>query len=127
MNAMRTTAGRRKTASTSQIQFREWVSLLISLCIIGVILVSAFADFSVVLFTHVSSEGPVENVNPRTGAILVEIDPEHCRQFTFDNDSGKIVPSTAACEQRLRDAEGAPVPIGTIHRLDAISKSFFGR
>jgi hypothetical protein len=127
MNATLTSTGRRKIASTSQKQFREWVSFLISLCVIGLILVSAFVNSSSALFSHVSSESNVATVNPRTGAILVETDPAHCRQFTFDNDSGKIVPSTAACEQQLRDAEGAPAPIGTIHRLDAISKSFFGR
>ena len=72
-------------------QFREWVGLLISLCIIGVILVSALDTFSSVLFSHVSSEASLGGVGPRAGHILVETDLEHCRQFIFDNDNGEIV------------------------------------
>ena len=72
MSETRTNAGPRKTASTAQMQFREWVGLLISLCIIGVILVSAFDSFSSVLFSHVSSEVSLGGVRPRAGHILVE-------------------------------------------------------
>src|SRR5579872_6080052 len=116
MSVTRPNAGPRKTPRTAQMQFREWVGLLISLCIIGVILVSAFDTFSSVLFSHVSSEASLGGVRPRAGHILVETDSEHCRQFTFDNDNGKIVPSRVPCEQQLHDAQGALVPTGTIHR-----------
>jgi len=104
--------------------FREWAALLLSLCVIGVIGALGFAHFSSGLFSHVFSEGSTrEGVNPRTAAILMQTDPGHCQQFTFDNDTGLIHPAAAeSC-----DAHGAPVPVGTMKRLDAISKSFSGR
>jgi hypothetical protein len=127
MNVTRASASRRQIAHASKMQLGEWVGLLILLCIIGIILVSAFSDFSSVLLSHVSSESVLAGVNQREGALLVETDPGHCRQYSFDNDSGKIVPSTASCEQQSRNGESVAGPTGTIHRLDAISKSFFGR
>jgi len=31
-----------------------------------------------------------------------------------------------ACDEEARDKDGVPIPVGTIHRLDTISKSFSG-
>lgn len=111
-------------AHAFRIQFREWATLLLSFCVIGVIGALAFTNLSPTLLSHVLSENRRGEARPRTAAILVEIDPGHCRRFVFDNESGRIVPSKAPCEQNIH---GNPVPAGTVRRLDAISRSFLGR
>ncbi len=61
-----------------------------------------------------------------TGTIP-EADTEFCRRLRFD-DAGQAVQDVVPCGQsEVRDAHGRPVPLGTMHRLDAISKSFGGR
>jgi hypothetical protein len=49
-----------------------------------------------------------------------------CWEQSFDNQTGRMTRSTKPCENTVYDASGAPVPVGTIHRLDAISRSFPG-
>jgi hypothetical protein len=45
----------------------------------------------------------------------------------FDNDSGRTIDNIKRCEDNVvLDAKNIPVPVGTLHRLDAISKSFSG-
>jgi hypothetical protein len=61
----------------------------------------------------------------RTGKIVVQDGSSDCKQKNFDNQSGRISDDTSPCDDRVvLDAHGFPVPVGTIHRLDAISKSF---
>jgi hypothetical protein len=63
----------------------------------------------------------------RTGKIVLEINPGQCEQTKFDNSSGRFTESLTPCENRIRfDEHGKPIPLGTIHRLDAISRSFSG-
>jgi hypothetical protein len=60
-----------------------------------------------------------------TGTIP-ENDAEFCKRLKFD-DSGRVFQDVVPCDQSgPRDARGQPVPVGTMHRLDAISKSFGG-
>lgn len=60
------------------------------------------------------------------GAILLESDSGDCQSFVFDNDSGQITGSTAACDDDrvALGADNKPVPLGTFHRMQAIRKSF---
>jgi hypothetical protein len=60
----------------------------------------------------------------RTAKITKDLDGKGCWQQIFDNQTGRMTKSQQACEATTYDSNGAPVPIGTIHRLDAISKSF---
>jgi hypothetical protein len=63
----------------------------------------------------------------RTGVIVLQTGTERCEKKQFDNDTGRVLDSAAPCGGSVvLDAHGMPVPIGTIHRLDAISKSFSG-
>ena len=63
----------------------------------------------------------------RTGKIVLQINPDQCEQMKFDNSSGRFTESFTPCENRIRfDEHGKPIPLGTIHRLDAISRSFSG-
>jgi len=63
----------------------------------------------------------------RTGKIVLQTDPDQCAQMKFDNADGRLIENLKPCEKDIRlDARGRAMPMGTVHRLDAISKSFFG-
>jgi hypothetical protein len=62
----------------------------------------------------------------RTAKITKNSDRDGCSQEIFDNQTGRMNRSSQPCEATVYDSHGAPVPVGTIHRLEAISKSFAG-
>jgi hypothetical protein len=63
----------------------------------------------------------------RTGKIVLQTDPDQCAKMKFDNTDGRLIENLKPCEKDIRfDARGRAMPMGTVHRLDAISKSFFG-
>ena len=62
----------------------------------------------------------------RTAKITKDLDGKGCSQQVFDNQTGRMRQSQLPCEATTFDSNGVPVPVGTIHRLDAISKSFPG-
>jgi hypothetical protein len=66
------------------------------------------------------------DVDIRTAKITRASDGNGCSQETFDNQTGRMNRSQQPCEATAYDSHGTPVPVGTIHRLDAISKSFAG-
>jgi hypothetical protein len=65
----------------------------------------------------------------RTATIVTDaLDDSGCRQRDFDNQTGRMTQADQPCNNgTVLDSHGNPVPIGTIHRLDGISRSFFGR
>jgi len=63
----------------------------------------------------------------RTARITRDLDGKGCAQQAFDNQTGRMTSSPQPCQTTVYDANGVPVPVGTIHRLDSISKSFPGR
>ncbi len=88
--------------------------------------VAALAGFSPRLFSAGSSTTVTEAVpeSLSTGAIA-ETGILACRRLTFDS-KGQIVRDVVPCDGSVRDARGQPVPVGTMQRLDAISKAFAG-
>jgi hypothetical protein len=62
----------------------------------------------------------------RIARITKDLDGKGCSQQVFDNQTGRMRQSQLPCEATAFDSNGVPVPVGTIHRLDAISKSFPG-
>jgi hypothetical protein len=62
----------------------------------------------------------------RTAKITKASDGNGCSQEIFDNQTGRMNRLQQPCEATVYDSHGAPVPVGTIHRLEAISKSFAG-
>jgi hypothetical protein len=62
----------------------------------------------------------------RTARITTDSGGKGCSRQTFDNQTGRMTRSQQPCEATAYDSNGVPVPLGTIHRLDAISKSFSG-
>lgn len=96
---------------------------------IGILVaVACLAVFSRQIVSVISSSDqstPRTAESERTGKIVLQDGSSDCKQKKFDNQSGLISDDTSPCSDRIvLDAHGAPVPVGTIHRLDAISKSF---
>lgn len=88
---------------------------------------AVLVGFSPALFSGRSSIRVTDSASESvpTGAIA-ESDREFCKRLRFD-DSGRAVRDVVPCDgENSRDARGHPVAAGTMHRLDAISKSFSG-
>jgi hypothetical protein len=99
----------------------------------GMLLVAALTAGVVIaiespMSVHSSNSPQVATATPdgdvRTAKITKDLDGKGCWQQIFDNQTGRMTRSQQACEATTYDSKGTPVPIGTIHRLDAISKSF---
>ena len=60
----------------------------------------------------------------RAATITSDLDGSGCSQQVFDNRTGRVIVSRQPCAATSYDSNGVPIPTGTIHRLDAISKSF---
>jgi hypothetical protein len=88
--------------------------------------VVALAGLSPWLFSARSSATLTEAASePLPTGTIADSDVPECRRLTFDS-KGQIVRDIVPCDGSVRDANGQPVPVGTIRRLDAISKSFSG-
>jgi hypothetical protein len=74
-----------------------------------------------------TTDAPSQN-DFRSAAIVTDsLDGKDCQRRDFDNQTGRIT-ETAHCNNGVvLDSNGVAQPIGTIHRLDGISKSFLGR
>jgi hypothetical protein len=79
-----------------------------------------------VIATNSSPAATAMPERDRTARITTNSDGNGCSQQIFDNQSGRMFRSQKPCDMTEYDANGVPVPAGTIHRLDAISKSFPG-
>ena len=114
-----------RTSRRAQSQQSKRQVILISVsAAVGMV---ALAYFSVPFFLQKPAITATESSSDRlpTGTI-VDSDIEFCKRLRFD-DNGRVFHDVAPCDQSsIRDARGQPVPVGTIHRLDAISKSFSG-
>jgi hypothetical protein len=64
----------------------------------------------------------------RSATIITDsVDDERCRQRTFDNKTGLWAETNRPCKgPAMLDSNGNPLPLGTMRRLDGISKSFSG-
>ena len=63
----------------------------------------------------------------RVGSVVHETGRAQCELMKFDNYTGRTIENAKHCKDTIvLDARGRPVPTGTIHRLDSISKSFLG-
>lgn len=94
------------------------------ICVSAALGVAALAVPSFLKTSTVTVTGSLPEPVP-TGTIP-ESDMEFCKRLKFD-DSGRLFQDVVPCDQSgPRDARGQPVPVGTMRRLDAISKSFSG-
>ena len=98
----------------------------------GMLLMAALGAAAIIQAeTRMSGPSPqLANATPgldvRTAKITA-VSGDGCSQQVFDNQTGRMSPSVQPCETTAYDSNGVPLPTGTMHRLDAISKSFSGR
>ena len=131
MSNTRTQSGlaRNTRSANRRTQFRwaHWRKLTGCLCVIAaIVLLAITAKITTKWSFQVPSEQIVRSAEaPRTGTIVLQSAGNQCESMKFDNDSGRTVESLKPCDNTvIRDAHGNPVPLGTLHRLDAISRSF---
>ena len=130
-SAPRTTGVRRKKSSSGR---GAWLAVATSVVVIGALVGLAFmTDAPQLIFKpqpqHQASQAAVADVaeNAHAGTVIVQKDNQECQQRTFDNDSGRMSDAATPCSKIVLDEHGVPVPMGTVHRLNAISKSFSGQ
>jgi hypothetical protein len=114
------------TRPTRRSQWRRSKNWMILLSLGAAAGVAVLAGVVPELLSHTSSASVTEPalVSSPTGTIA-ESDAPICKRLTFDN-KGQVVQDAVPCDGSIRDARGQPLPVGTIRRLDAISKSFSG-
>jgi hypothetical protein len=71
-------------------------------------------------------ENGASHADPASVAtIVLHSSTSGCQQRSFNNQTGQISDQTSPCHNDVvLDAKGLPVPTGTIHTLNSISKSF---
>jgi hypothetical protein len=101
----------------------------------GMLLLATLTAVVVVTVEHPMS---VHSSSPQTATAMPDSDVrtakitrdsedgKGCWQQIFDNQTGRMKRSQQPCEASAHDSNGTPLPLGTIHRLEAISKSFSG-
>ena len=69
--------------------------------------------------------GPADLLSSQDGRVgrIVATANGRCQQSTFDNDTAYVSNVGTPCSSH----DGEPIPAGTARRLDAISRSFYGR
>jgi hypothetical protein len=109
----------------SRLRDRRWSSVIG--CIWVFVAVVAVADITLAMLPQPAPdpETTSEFATSHSGRILAETRSEQCELGTFNNDTGRISNESRHCENAVvLDSRGDPVPLTTIHRLDAIRKSF---
>lgn len=100
-------------------------SLCVSAMVAALVLV---AEFGVPWISQSISSAAINTAdadNSQIGTIMLQTDENECALLKFNNQTGRTVENNARCRKDVTlDAHGMPVPTGTIHRLDAISRSF---
>jgi hypothetical protein len=119
-------AARRKRTSRG-----PWPVLIGSSCLCAAILLLALtANITLPWISQAISNNqmqPADSQEARMGTIELQTDQEQCDVMKFDNDTGRTIADSKRCHSNVTlDAHGVPIPMGTVHRLDSISKSFLG-
>jgi hypothetical protein len=72
------------------------------------------------------AENGASHASPSSVAtIVLHSSTSGCQQRSFNNQTGQISDQTSPCHNDVvLDAKGLPMPTGTIHTLNSISKSF---
>jgi hypothetical protein len=119
-------------SATSRNQKRRR-ALIINCSIAFLAALSVVSTIAIVLPISTQSRRLAQAVGTATAAdshaakITNDLNGNGCFQQEFDNKTGRIIQLREPCETVARDNNGVPLPVGTIHRLDAISKAFSGR
>lgn len=100
--------------------------------LLGVFAVGALIAVVAVLAINFSAaptpvaENGTSHADPNSVAtIVLHSNANDCHQRSFNNQTGQISDQTSPCHDGVvLDANGLPIPTGTIHTLNSISKSF---
>jgi hypothetical protein len=119
-------AGYRRERST-----RRRDIVISSLCASAVVAALAIAaELGVPWFSQPISNPAINTAdidNSQIGTLALQTDENKCEFMKFNNETGRTVEHDTRCREDVTlDAHGVPVPMGTVHRLDAISRSFLG-
>ena len=91
-------------------------------------LIAAVAMIAMVFITvpPPNVESGASHADPDSvGAIVLRSGPSGCQQKSYDDRTGHFSDQPSSCHNDVvLDALGIPVPAGTIHTLNSISKSF---
>jgi len=94
----------------------------------GGALIAGVATFAIGFGTAPSQgvQDAVTRAEPNSvGTIVLHSGPSGCQQKSFDNQTGQILNQPSSCHNDVvLDAKGMPIPAGTVHTLNSISKSF---
>jgi hypothetical protein len=94
----------------------------------GGALIAAVATFAIAFGTAPSPsvQDAASRAEPNgVGTIVLHSGPSGCHQKSFDNQTGQILNQPSSCHNDVvLDAKGMPIPTGTVHTLNSISKSF---
>jgi hypothetical protein len=74
-----------------------------------------------------NAENAASGAEPGSVAtIILHSGTRGCQQRSFDNQTGQISELSSPCHNNdvVLDAKGLPIPMGTVHTLNSISKSF---
>ena len=75
--------------------------------------------------TPVVENGASHSEPNSVATIVLHSSTSGCQQRAFNNQTGQISEQTSPCHNDVvLDAKGMPIPTGTIHTLNSISKSF---
>jgi hypothetical protein len=121
----------RKTASALDVVAKRKPRSHVRACI-GVFSVAALIGVTAILSIEFeSAPSPVVQNSPSptapntVGTIIVHSAANGCQHRRFDNQTGLMSDATTQCQPDVTlDAKGVPIPMGTVHTLNAISKSF---
>ena len=91
-------------------------------------LIVAVAVFAIGISTAPApvAENGASHADPSgVATIVLHSSASGCQQRSFNNQTGQISDQTSPCHNDVvLDAKGLPMPTGTIHTLNSISKSF---
>jgi|GEM_PF-4280388 hypothetical protein len=69
-------------------------------------------------------DGEIAAEEHRLGTIATKSSGGQCQTMTFDNVTGRLSRGADNCDGVTYDSRAAAAPLGTMHTLNAISKSF---
>jgi hypothetical protein len=120
----------RKTASALDVVAKRKSRSHVRMCI-GVFSVAALIGVTAILAIEFESapspvvHSPSLAAPISVGTIIVHSAANGCQHRSFDNQTGLMSDATTRCQEDVTlDAKGVPIPMGTVHTLNAISKSF---
>jgi hypothetical protein len=102
-------------------------SMLMIGAIVGLVIAWQLKSIRTDLGSSDPETGTAISEDALKGVVVVQTAKERCTVAQIDNGTGQTTAVLRHCENNVRvDSHGSPIPVGTMRRLDSISKSFFG-